>query len=466
MRNKYGFTDKIEEFVSENELLASGESVLVCLSGGADSVCLLRVLCDMTEKLDLKLCAAHVNHMLRGTDSDDDERFCKDLCDGLGIKLYTLRADVARIAADRCESVETAAREVRYEFFFELKQKNGFDKIATAHNQNDNAETSLIYYIRGSGIDGVKGIPPKRGDGVIRPLLCVQRNEIEQYLSQLSQTYVTDKTNFEDEYTRNKVRLNLLPALGRDYNPNIIRTIADNALLLGLDSAYLNRSADELYKRIAEKRNGNVCVNAGEYAKSDKALGLRVIRRAIADVKGSTKDISYDTVMRCNALFGCDTHGKSVSISKECFAWREYGTVFFGKKPAEISFCHSAEIGETYIPEIDTTFILSLVKNMGRAEKNCAYFDYNCLEGQIYIRNRKDGDRFVPFNMKGSKRLKDFFIDEKVSAADRNSVPLVVCGDEVLWVCGMRRSGLYTVGENTKQILRIEFWEGKSNANA
>ncbi len=456
------FVRKIKSFIYENKLLDKGDRVMVCLSGGADSVCLLRVLCALKDELSLTIFAAHVNHMLRGDESDSDEAFCRNLCKKFGIELSVLRCDVAGEAKRAKESVEAAARRVRYDYFARLKSELKIDKIATAHNKNDNAETSLMHYIRGSGLDGLKGIVPKRADGIVRPVLCAGRDEIEAYLTDIGQQYVTDSTNLCDEYARNKVRLRLLPYLAEEYNPNIINTIADNSLILGLDAQYINAQADKAYNMIANENDERVCMNVYEYKKLDGAIALRVIKKAIASLKGTDKDISYDTVMRCAALFDEAEH-KSVSISNTLFARREYDKVYFEKKTGETEgYCYKVSVGDKiYIKEADVTFCLTLEEKCSPSKKNCEYFDYNLCGGQIYIRSRKNGDRFMPCAMKGTKKLKDFFIDEKIGADVRAKIPLVVCEDEILWVSGIRRSNLYRVSSETKSVLKIEFWEGK-----
>ena len=463
MKSETEFVKKVKRFIIKNSLLDKGDNVLVCLSGGADSVCLLRIMCALKDDFEFNLYASHVNHMLRADQADSDEQFCKDLCAKLGVELYTLCADVASIAKEKGESVEAAARSVRYDYFFSLKKELGIDKILTAHNKNDNAETSLMYYLRGSGIDGIKGIVPKRDDGVVRPLLCVLRKEIEEYLDAINQDFVTDKTNFEAVYMRNKLRLNLIPELEKNYNSNLIETLSDNALLMGIDAMYLNNEAQKRFEDIVEYKDEKISINIDEYNKTEKPLALRIIRYAIAMLRGSDKNISYDTIMRCDSLFCEGKTAQKVSIDKEYFALRDYKEVLFKKECAVLdSYCYKAELGrDIYIEEIDMSFHLSVTDKMERAKKNCEYFDYNLLCGQIYIRSRKNGDVFAPFNMKGTKKLKDFFIDEKITHNERESVPLLVCGDDVLWVCGMRRSNLYKVSAGTKSILKIELWEGK-----
>lgn len=461
MNIKADFEKKIQCFIEQNGLITDGDKVVVALSGGADSVCLLTVLCSFAPKLSLSLYAAHVNHMLRGDDADADESFCRKLCERLGVELRLLKCDVADEARRSKESVEAAARRIRYAYFAELMNELGASKLATAHNKNDNAETSLMHYIRGSGLDGLRGIVPKRADGIVRPLLCVKRDEIEAYLAEIGQEYVTDTTNFCDIYSRNKLRLKLLPQLAEEYNPQIINALADNAQLIAYDAEYINRQSRNEYERLACEYVNGVYIDAAEYEMLDKAISLRVIKFAIAYVKGSDKDISYDTVMRCAELFASSEH-KAVSISAELVARREYDRIYFERySRGEVQYCYEAVLDEDiYIQEADVTFRLTVTDTVQK-EENCEYFDYNLCDGQIYIRSRKNGDRFVPYGMTGKKKLKDFFIDEKLRAEQRARVPIVVCGEELLWISGVRRSNLYKVSKETKNILKIKFWRGR-----
>ena len=468
-KEQLNFIKKIERFCNSENLFEKGSRVLVCLSGGADSVCLLRVLFELRERFSLTLYAAHVNHMLRGADADADEQFCRKLCAQLGVELFVLHKDVARFARETGQGVEAAARQVRYDYFFTLQKQLGLDRIATAHNLNDNAETSLMYFLRGAGTDGIGGIRARRGDGVVRPLLCVSRSEIEAFLEQMKQTYVTDATNKSDAYTRNRIRNRLLPQLAADYNPNIVETIARNAALLALDAQYLNSRAAK-YAETLLTADGTDCLACVEaYSRLDKAVALRVLRLATERAAGKECSMQYETVMRCDALFGVGVQGKSVCISGGLWARREYEVVRFYQAAGEqAEFCYLVTPGEKiYIAEIDMSVSVSLIsdkkyaRERAQKQKNCEYFDYNSLSGQIYIRSRKNGDAFVPFGMEGSKKLKDFLIDEKIPARLRGKIPLVVCGGTVLWVCGYRRSNLHRITGDTEIILKIEFWEGQ-----
>lgn len=452
---------KIKEFSDKYGLLQNGDSILVCLSGGADSVCLLKSMCMLAPKMNLKIYAAHVNHCLRGKESDRDELFCKNLCSDTGVELNILRFDAYAEAKKSRQSVEAAARARRYEYFFKLKKDIGIDKIATAHNKNDNAETSIMNYMRGSGLDGIKGILPKRDDDIIRPLLCVSRREIEDFLSDIKQDYVTDSTNLTDIYLRNKIRLHLLPEIEKNYNPNIVELLSDNALILGLDAQYLNNEAKNAYKALVKKNKNSISIDAKGFCSLNRTIGLRVIRLAVSSMTKSTTDIAYSTVMRCEELFYKKAH-KKVSVGTDIFARREYDSVIFENNTKDNGFLYKANIGEKiYVREADMTFELSLTDKIDKKEKNCEYFDYNSLKGQIYIRSRKNGDRFCAFGMNGTKKLKDFFIDEKIPSSKRNCTALVVCEDKLLWICGIRRSNLYKISNETKNILKIKFLEGK-----
>lgn len=468
-REQLNFIKKIQRFCVSESLFESGNRVLVCLSGGADSVCLLRVLLELRECFSLTLYAAHVNHMLRGTDADADERFCRELCAAYGVELFVLHKDVARFARETGQGVEAAARQVRYDYFFALQSQLDLDRIATAHNLNDNAETSLMYFLRGAGTEGLGGIRARRTDGVVRPLLCVSRSEIEAFLEEMNQSYVTDATNRSDAYTRNRIRNSLLPQLAADFNPNIVETIARNAALLALDAQYLNSKAAEYANMLvtADGADCLVCVEA--YNRLAKAVAFRVLRLAAERAAEKGCSMQYEAVLRCDTLFGLEAQGKSVRIFGGLWARREYDVVrFYQEDGASAEFCYLIRPDEKiYVAEIDVSVSASLIsdkeyaRERAQKKKNCEYFDYNSLSGQIYIRSRKNGDAFVPFGMEGSKKLKEFLIDEKIPARLRGKIPLVVCGGAVLWVCGYRRSNLHRITGDTETILKIEFWEGQ-----
>ncbi|MBR6512021.1 MAG: tRNA lysidine(34) synthetase TilS [Clostridia bacterium] len=251
------FSEKVRGVISRCEMLEDGDTVIVGLSGGADSTALLRVLCELKTEYNLNLIAAHVNHGIRGAEADRDEAFCKELCKKLGVQIYAFHIDIPELAKERGVSLEVAGRDARYEFFTGLAGENG--KIATAHNAQDTAETLLLNLCRGTGLKGLTGIPPVRfvehkagcrsdetvSTMVIRPLIECTREEIEAYLESLGQDYVTDSTNLEDDYTRNRIRHNVIPELVA-VNENAMGNITRCISTLKDDSDFLEALAEEL----------------------------------------------------------------------------------------------------------------------------------------------------------------------------------------------------------------------------
>lgn len=275
------FESKVQATISDYAMFGQGEAVVVALSGGADSVSLLRVLKSLEETLEIRVCACHLNHCLRGEESDSDERFCAELCGALGVPLETRRVEVANHLNPH-ESVEQAARRIRYEFFWEVLEKLGSSVLATAHTASDNAETVLLNLTRGTGISGLCGIPPIRGFGennefrVVRPLLGCTRAEVESYLSQLGQGFVTDKTNLSEDYSRNRIRLNVIPELEK-INPSLQNVISRMTKILREDDQFLEEMSD---KALSEARTGRGW-DAAALARLAKPIKARAVRRIL-----------------------------------------------------------------------------------------------------------------------------------------------------------------------------------------
>lgn len=456
--------ETVHQFISRYGLIAKQDKVLVGLSGGADSVCLLHVMLALRSEYNLSIAAVHVNHMLRGEAADRDAAFCRQLCDRLGISLHVSRVDVRALASESGQGIEEAARQVRYQCFASLKQQLQFNKIATAHNQNDNAETSLMYFLRGSGIDGLKGIMPIRPDGVIRPLLGVSRKNIEAFLSEIGQDFVTDESNFQTDYTRNQIRNTLIPELEAAYNPKLVESLSRHALLLAQDAEFLNQQARDALLQCFDMDKGAVVLYIDKLLQLSPAIGQRVIRMAGQRVIPNIDSLSYDTVTRVYALAAAAVTTGCVPIGNGISARRCYDKLYF---LPEDRLCEPARpyqymltIGQPCrVPEAGITILASRVETVCLADKNTVYFDFEKIAGKLMVRNRRKGDAFVPFGMKGKKKLKDFYIDEKVPHIYRDINALVVLEDEILWVCGLRRSEGYRVTDKTASILKITYWE-------
>ncbi|MBQ6530500.1 MAG: tRNA lysidine(34) synthetase TilS, partial [Clostridia bacterium] len=242
--------NRIKKYIETNELLQRGDKVLVGLSGGADSVCLTHALQSLSEQLGIEVYTAHVNHGIRGEEAVRDEEFAKSFSEKLGISCFTARLNIPEDARQKSISEETAGRIARYDFFNRIAAENRLTKIATAHNRNDNAETLLMNFMRGSTVKGLGGIPVRRGN-IVRPILCLTRAEIEEYCRENSLEYVTDSTNNETIYTRNKIRRELIPLIERTYNPNFVTTATENAVLTAEDNAYIAKQAENAFISLA-----------------------------------------------------------------------------------------------------------------------------------------------------------------------------------------------------------------------
>lgn len=433
--------DKVKNTMLEHNMMPDN-SVLVGLSGGADSVALLHIMKRLSAEYGFKVYAAHINHGLRGNDAVRDADFSNRLCDLLGIEFFLKNADVRALAKELRTSEEMAGRQVRYDFFRELMSSHGIDFTATAHHKNDSAETIVMNFIRGSATTGLCGIPYKR-ECFIRPMLDVSRSEIESYCSENSLEYVTDKTNLDTVYTRNKIRNVLIPQIEKDFNPNFCDTVTQNARIIRDDEDFLKITAENEYERIAE----NGAVDVSELKKLHKSVARRIIRIMIDKVSG-TSDVSSAVVE--NILDLCDKNrtGTSCDITKNVAARIEYGKLIVAYAKAECDeFSYEIKIGEScFIPETGYTVEVSYAdeKDNDRAE----YFMLPKGVSSIAVTNRRRGDRFVPSGMTGSKSVKEYMINEKIPQNMRSRTGIVRIGDNIAWIIGYRRDERYKFYKN------------------
>ena len=384
--------DIIKKTLREYNLLNNGDSVLVGLSGGADSVCLTHALWSLKDEFDIKLYTAHINHGIRGEEAKRDEVFAENFSKKLGIECFVLNADIPQIAKDTNVSEETAGRNVRYNFFNKLCEKYDINKVATAHNRNDNAETLLMNFMRGSTTNGLCGIPYVRGN-IIRPILNVSRDEIEKYCSDNGLEYMTDSTNLTEDYTRNKIRHTLLPYIQKEFNASFIKTVTENACLIKDDSDYLDGIAEDFYK----KHIRNCAVNIEDLNNTDIAI--------------------KKTCFKINLPYGI-------------VAKNEYGKIILEHKKEETQpFEVSINIGETvFISELDKK--ISVSETDMRNKDGAIYLSCDKTD-KIIVRNRRNGDKFQPMGMNGTKKLKEYFIDKKIPKDKRNSVPIIEINGEI-----------------------------------
>lgn len=446
-------TEKIYNTIKDNNLLSSGDRVIVGLSGGADSMCLVHVLCMLSDRLGIETAAAHMNHNIRGKAAECDAKVAEQLCEKLGIRFFYRSEKVKEYAIKRSISEELAGRELRYRFFEALQSEYGFNKTATAHNKNDSAETLIMNFMRGSTVSGLCGIPVKRGN-IIRPLIDVERHAVEEYCIENGLPYVTDSTNLEQIYTRNKIRLGLIPYIQREFNSNFINTVTANARIISEENEYINSEAQKNFRKL--NKNGSLEISGLNNLPA--ALKRRVVVMLLNESCGSTSDFSSKAVEDILELCAKNQTGKSINIPKGYTARTEYGKLTV-KKPEKTpeGFSYRIKIGdEVYISELD--LYVRAEECNERKNDGGIYISVDDVS-ELGVRGRRNGDIFFPVGMSGKKKLKEFFIDKKLPAEKRGLIPIIIVGDDIASVSDIRADRRYVFGKNRIN-LRIELYYG------
>ncbi len=456
----------VKKTIADKSLVADGDFVLVALSGGADSVCLLGVLCRLKEQLNISVAAAHLNHMIRGEEAERDMEYAKKLCSGLGITLHTKSVNVPELAAKQGISEELAGRNARYDFFKELSAEFGYNKIATAHNRNDRAETVLMRIMRGTGIDGLCGIKYKREDGVIRPVLDVERADIEAYCAENGLEYCVDSTNLSNDYTRNKIRNELIPFIEQGFNPGITDTLcalADNSLE---DAEFINGYAKRLYKRINSpmpKRYPNL-VDIETLKAVDDSICTRLIRIALRDKMGDAYNPGRTHIDLIKNLLDKET-GACAELPDGLKAYVKYGWLELTTEADKQTddYCYEIEITDKLKAE-DDGISFKITEENFKPGKNQMVLNYDLLEDKkLFLRNRRMGDRMVFFADGRTRKIKDYFIDKKIPRSERAGIPLLCTEDEVVAIIGDRVSEAYKPNKDTKKGLVITYESKNEN---
>ena len=501
MNNRQKTEEKVFSYMEKHNMTSPGHSIVVGISGGADSVCLLFVLLEYAKRVPLKLAAVHVNHGIR-QDAGDDAAFVERLCRQEGVPFFLREVDVNAFADNEKCSAEEAGRILRYRAFREIAVSLSADRIAVAHNGNDLAETTLFHLFRGSGLKGLCGISPVREE-IIRPLLCLQRDEIEEYLKERGISFCTDSTNLGDDYTRNRIRHYVLPFAQEQVSSGAVAHICHTAELLSEVEEYLEQQTEEAMSQCVEiqrvyvtSANDNAVGNATGDATDDGngpfrflidvelfrnlhvTIQKRLLLRLIKALSPGHRDIASVHVEEVLTLFekeGNSTLNLPFGITAErsygqvllCRgSWMESGTVGAGLTDMEIRVELPKgetnqpmvyEIGDLGQAEISVFFL----KKGQKIPQNqyTKWFDCDKIMESPVLRFRRTGDFFCIADGHGGmvrKILKDYMITEKIPRRDRGNVPLLAERDHVLWLMGYRISEYYKINENTKRVLQVK----------
>lgn len=439
--------EKFKNFIEENNLIDKGDTIVSAVSGGSDSVFMLEMLLAIKDDYNLKIIVSHVNHGLRGAEAQRDEDFVKRLAEKNGLIYEVEHIDMAGYAKEQSLTCEEAGRKLRYLFFEEIKEKYKADKVAIAHNENDVAETIFLNIFRGTGLDGLESIPLRR-DFYIRPILCFEKSEILDFLKENNIQYVDDSTNFTNDYKRNMIRNEIIPFIKKNFNENIVSSMSRLASIAKENNIYLGDIINDKYIDIV-KDNTIDRESFNELNHYEKTL---VLRKFLRENLNYLNNISKDNIEDMINLIKLDS-GKKYDIDGKHYLVNDFDKTIFKK-------LDNNELSE----EISLDFKLDKVYNIYGSKFKFVlsdkilskkYLDYDLLTGKLSLRNRRSGDRFNPFGMKGSKKIKDYFVDKKVSSDDRSKVLFLMNGDEIAYVVGYDIADKYRASSKTKNYLNV-----------
>jgi tRNA(Ile)-lysidine synthase len=434
----------IKNNIFNMNLINSGDNILLALSGGPDSVFLFHNLRKLRETLSFNLYASHINHMYRGKDAMHDEEFVRKLCDKYGIKLFVKRKNATEYAK-------------------ELKVKEvGGGKVALAHNLNDQAETVLQRIIRGTGIDGLSAMSFEK-DNLIRPILNVSRDEIMNYLHENNYEYCIDITNTQDIYGRNKIRLNLIPYLEQNFNPNIQSSLYRMSETMERDKKIIEKYIEVKFKEVLkDKSDLRIAMELNLLKTFDIGEIARIIRRGIEELKGNTVNIEMKHIDNAINLISSGKTGKQLNLTDGFTIEISYDNFIINKTVEIVSdFEYNIVLNRiNHIDEINKTLFATVtdIEDMSEVnikDKEIISVDYDLIKGSLVARNRRPGDSMIPCGMRGSKKIKDIFIDLKIPKEERESKLIIADDENIIWLEGYRINDKYKVSAVTKKTLNI-----------
>lgn len=474
MKHRKSICENLEErvldFVQERKLLSAKDRVLAGVSGGADSVCLLFMLFFLRKQMwgKLRVEVVHVHHMIRGKEADEDMAYVEKLCAQYEIPFHGVCIPVQHIAKEQGLSLEEAGRKARYDTFHRICQERGLNKIAVAHHKDDQAETVLMNLLRGTGLKGAAGIPAKR-NGIVRPLLCLSRKEIETYLQEKAVEYRTDSSNLDCVYTRNKIRNQVFPYLKEQINPKALEHLVLFSHQAEEIEDYFNNQANILLDEYGKLEKKRVILSL-ECRKEPKILRTYIIRMCLEKIGTGLKDVSAVHIEQIHQLMDGRT-GAKVQLPRGIWVEKNYGEVIFfleepkekGQEVIEVRL-EDLQENESYVVPYEDGFFDFQVKNVNffqtfPKKKYTKWFDYDTIKFVLQLRTRKPGDFLVINAAGGRKKLKDYFMDAKISRQDREHKILLTEGSEVLWIVGERMSEKYKVQKETKKVLEVTYYK-------
>ncbi len=454
------FIKKILSTIQKYNMLSYGDHVLIGLSGGPDSVCLLFVLNKLKSPFKLKISAIYVDHGLRPEEIPEEINFCQKICDTLDLNFYTQKINVKEFAEREKINLQEAARILRYEVFDQLSLRIKANKIALGHNADDQAETVLMRLLRGAGPGGLSGIPPVRKK-IIRPLIEMEKKEIENFLKENKIQYLLDSSNMKLEYMRNKIRHLLIPVI-KEISPQATKIISKTADILREENDYINVAVTKALMRLMSRKTDQ---KVELFCNPLEVLNIVILRRALRVAIDSVRDlrgIEFDHIEDIIKLIKNGKPGDRIYLPKGIRAIKGYSTIIITTEPPQKLSTYQIHDPNREIFLKESSMILEIreipidkVNDYGNG-KNLTYMDAEKVKFPLIIRSRKEGDYFYPLGFGKRKKLQDFFVDEKVPREERDLVPVIESEGKIVWIVGYRLDDRFKIDHNTKKCLQIK----------
>jgi tRNA(Ile)-lysidine synthase len=455
--------ERIAQTIARYRMFEAGQKVGVAVSGGADSVCLLHALRELAPRWDLRLHVLHVNHRLRGAESDEDAQFVRDQAAQFGLPFTIHEANLATTP----DNLEQAAREIRMAFFNETIARGAVARVATGHTRSDQAETVLFRFLRGAGTAGLAGIRPVTAEGIVRPLLEIDRSQVMAFVKQQSLPWRDDSTNRSLEFARNRIRHELLPILEREWNPAFLRTLAQTADWALAEECYWAAEMDRLAQRFLTSEGKYILLNTKSLSGIPEAVARRLVRRGMELVKGNLRGIEFVHVAEVLALArNSHGHGRLQAAGLDImrsFEWLRFGRPTGHELGARDYRLPAPVPGVIPVPGESVEICLELVEKPQSSDGPDALIynglmarvNWRLVAGPLELRNWRPGDQYQPQGTSGTKKIKTLFQKFRVPLWKRRHWPVLTSGPSIVWARRFGPASVFAAGPDSREVLTI-----------
>ncbi len=453
MKHQKTIEQNVIKFIERHNLFFDVKKIIIALSGGADSVFALHFFYKFKKKYNIKILAVHVNHNLRGNESNKDEKYCKELCKSLNVDFYSASVDVKHFAKNKKLSIEEAARILRYNELEKIAEETNTDAIITAHNINDNTETVLLNIVNGAGIDGIAGIPVKRGN-IIRPFLSVSKDEIKNYLHTLKIKYREDSSNNNLDFQRNYFRKKIIPLIKKEINPSLEKVILSSSEVLRNQKRVLEYFIFSIINEIVVKDKTKVTVKTSKLKNYPEAVFGEIFKYIFNEL--IKIEYSFNNFVKLKQLIDSQT-GTKISLTKKYIAVKERGKIIIHKPETLKDENYLLKIGDSIKinnQKLTIEKLNSIPENLVKKNKT-EIISADKIKELLTVRKWKAGDKLQPIGMKGRKKISDILTDLKIPSYKRENQFVLLNGNEIVWLIGLKLNDKYKITSTTKSAIKL-----------